>query len=139
MSLRNLVKATDEAVYAVLAASTNPAAAPAYQHVKQGTQPPFNKVGQIDTDNMTGKSGQLEKLTIEIHSVFRGEERGPLLDQMFAVREAFDQESATTPLSADGVEFGEVNFVSSTASDASVLDGVTYVGVTVIEIYAEPA
>lgn len=135
----DLIQATQDAVFAALDAQVDPSIAPVLQHAPQGTQPPFIKIGAIDTDSQGGKGEQLEKLTVEIHSVFRGEERGPLLTMMHAARLALDSLSASVRLSADGVDFGPMSFVSATAGDASVIDGLTYAGVSLFEVFAEPA
>lgn len=130
----DLIQPTQDAVFAALAAAVMPHGAIVRQHVKQGQEPPFVKIGQIDTDNVGSKGEQGERLTVEVQTIFRGEARGPLLDIMGTVRAALDDQ----PLAAEGVSFSTPIFLGATASDAGS-DGVTYAGISNFEIYAEPA
>jgi hypothetical protein len=129
------MQATQDAVLAALSAAIDPSLAPVLQHLPQGTQPPFVKVGAIDTDSDTIHGEQFEHVTIEIQCAYRGEERGPLLDLMHAVRQALDSKRITS----DGVTFGLPRFLSASASDASPIDGLTYAGVSSFQILAQPA
>lgn len=130
----DLLQPTQDAVFVALAAATMPHSAIVRQHVKQGQEPPFVKVGQIDTENVGGKGEQAERITVEVQTIFRGEARGPLLDIMGAVRAALDGQVIT----AGGVNFSTPTFLGATASDAGP-DGVTYAGISHFEIFAEPA
>lgn len=128
----DLLEPTQDAAYAAISAANVPGGI--RQHVKQDTDPPFNKFGQIETDADLEKAGDFELLRFEIHSVFRGEQRAPLLQQMGAIKDALKDQDIT----ADGVEFSPVRFLSAVASDVSPLDGVTYVGISTFEVYAAP-
>lgn len=128
----DLMSAAQSAVFAALSAGVS--AAPVRDHVKQDTQPPFVKIGAIETDNEGDKHDQRELLSVEIHTIYRGADRTALLAIMHEVREALDD----VEIAAAGASFETPNFVSSAASDAGP-DGVTYAGISIFEFYAEPA
>lgn len=99
----------------------------------EDAKPPFHLVGDIDTDNTGGKDEQAERLTADIHTVYRGTDRRELLALMHPVRVATDD----VAIVVDGVRF-RIFWLASAASTAAS-DGVTYAGLTTIELHAEPA
>jgi hypothetical protein len=96
-------------------------------------QPPFHLVGDITSESSGGKSDQLEQIEVDVHTVYRGDNRSDLLAMMHTVRRAIDGEQ----IELDGAIF---NFTWRGAiASAAAKDGVTYAGLTTIEIFAEPA
>ena len=130
----DLISATASAVFAALQDAIDPAMATVTQHVLEDQAPPLIVIGAIDSENQAGKGEQLERITIEIQSIFRGEGRSKLLAMMAAVRDALDGQRIT----ASGVSFDTPRYLSASASDVAP-DGVTYAGITQFEIFAEPA
>jgi hypothetical protein len=96
-------------------------------------QPPFHLVGDITTEEAGGKEEQLEELEAEIHTVYRGNDRRELLALMHELRLATHH--VRVPL--DGATY-TVQWRSAIAS-AAARDGVTYAGLTTLDIIAEPA
>jgi hypothetical protein len=125
----DLMSAGQEAVFVALEAGVDLASV--HDHVKQDTDPPFVKIGEITTSNEGTKGDQAEILEVEVHTVYRGADRSVLLAIMHQEREALDEQT----LSAGGAAF-RVRFVSAAASDAGP-DGVTYAGIGVFELFAE--
>lgn len=128
----DLMSATQEAVFRALEAGVT--LATVHDHVKQDMQPPFVKLGTIETDNEGDKKDQRELLQVEVHTIYRGSDRSVLLAIMHDVRSALDG----VAIDAEGVSFWEPVFISAAASDAGP-DGVTYAGISTFEINAEPA
>ena len=129
----DLMSAARGAVYAALAATVDPALAAVFDDVPQGTQPPFLKVGAIDSESRATKGEQLERLTVEVIAVHRGEDRGVLLAMMHAARAALDGQAVTAPDAA----LRPPRFESASASDVGP-DGVTYAGLITFTIDAQP-
>lgn len=128
----DLVSPTQAAVYAALAAGVT--LAPVHDHVKQGTEPNFVQIGAIEVGNEGSKEEQRERIEVEVHTIYRGKDRAELLAIMHEVRTALDG----VVIEADGVSFWAPEFLSAAASSAGP-DGVTYAGISIFEIYAEPA
>lgn len=101
--------------------------------LKQGTTPPFHLVGDMDSDNIGGKDEQFEQINVDVHTVYKGADRRELLGLMHTVRIAIDGKSLTI-----GDMLFRFQFAGAAASTAAA-DGVTYAGITTIEVYAEPA
>lgn len=101
--------------------------------LKQGTVPPFHLVGDMDSDSIGGKDEQFEQINVDVHTVYKGADRRELLALMHQVRIAVDDESITI----GGMLF-RFRFAGAAASTAAA-DGVTYAGITTLEVYAEPA
>lgn len=127
----DLMSATQEGFYEALKAAVSLASV--FDHVKQGTQPNFVQLGPIESLSEGTKHGQLELLSIEIHTIYRGMDRRELLAIMHQVRQIED-----LAITADGVSFSAPSFVSAAASNPGP-DGITYAGISTFEIYAEPA
>ena len=130
----DLMTAGQNAVIAALQASTDPALGPVLENVKVNTTPPYNRVGDITSENDAGKGEQRERLTVEVHSVVQAFSRAPLLAMMHAVRNALDG----VVLTAAGVAFSPVEFVTASAATPR-LDATTYVGLSTFSFFAEPA
>lgn len=99
----------------------------------EDAKPPFHLVGDIDTENTGGKHEQAERISADIHTVYRGSDRRELLAMMHAVRLATDDVA---------IQVGEVQyrvFWLTAAASTAASDGVTFAGLTTIELYAEPA
>jgi hypothetical protein len=126
------MSAAQGAAFAALTSGVSQAAV--HDHVKQDTQPPFVKIGAIESASDGGKGEQLELITIEVHSIYRGADRTELLAIMHEVRQALDDQA----ISAPGASFQRPKFVRAAVSDAGP-DGATYAGISIFEFHAEPA
>lgn len=131
----DLLTATQGALFRALSAAIAAPDWPVYDTIPAGAQPPFTKIGPIDSSNQGAKSGQAELLTAEIQTIYRGSDRSKLTARMHAARAALDGHT----LAADGVIFQEMRWLDASASDASPQDGLTYAGISNFEVYAEPA
>jgi hypothetical protein len=134
MDIIDLLTPSQDAVIARLKAGVPPDLGTVHQHVSQDTKPPFVMVGAIDSSNEGGKGSQTELISVELHYVFRGSTRAPLLALMQAGRASLEGQE----LAAPGVAFETPNWIGSTVSTAGP-DGVTYAGISTFEFYAEPA
>ena len=130
----DLMSATRGAIFRALNVPAVTDIAPVYDDLPQNTQPPFLKIGSIDSDNVSSKGDQTEQLTVEVYAVYRGADRGVMMRMLHAAREAIDQQ----PIAADGATFGLPHFLKGSASDASPADGVTFAGIMNFEVLAEP-
>ena len=98
----------------------------------QNTAPPFHLVGDISSEDI-GKGEQFEEIEVDLHTVYRGTDRGELLALMHEVHAA----TADASIEIGGALF-RTRWVGAIASGAAA-DGVTYAGLTTIQIFAEPA
>lgn len=131
----DLLTAAQTAVFAALSARTElTALSPVHQHVPQDTEPPLTIVGKIDSEAIGGKYQQLEDITIEVVAVHRGAGRAALLAIMHQQREALDGQA----IAASGAEFDTVEFVAASA-DGPADDGLTYAGISIFKVKAQPA
>lgn len=105
-----------------------------FQHVPEDTQPPMIVVGQLASENAEDKGELGEEITAEIHYVYRGPSRAPLLAMMRAGRGVLQGQE----ISAAGALFETPRWIAAEASNA-LADGVTYVGLQIFKFYAEPA
>jgi hypothetical protein len=129
----DLLSATQDAVVAamrVLMPVSSPA--PFLPTVPQDTNPPFHTLGAIAFANEAGKGEGLDRFEVEIQTIYRGTDRAALNRMMFAVRQLED-----VVLDTDEVEFSAPRAIGGGTERAS--DGLTYVGLTHFEIYAQPA
>ena len=132
-----LVDLTSEARGAVFAAiaTAAPAGWQVFDTVPEGTQPPFVKIGVVETTNEGRPSEQYEHLTVEIFGVYRGEDRGALGAAMFAVRQAID----TRALATASAQFPQCRFIGGILTDAMrEKDGVSYLALSHFELLGEP-
>lgn len=130
----DMLTATQDAVIAAIRAALPEDQRGMVKHtIAQDTLPPFHLVGEIDTDNQSNRDEQFEQLTVNIYTVYRGSDRRDLLALMHPVRVALD----LTTLTIAGVSFtSRFNGASVTRAGS---DGVTFSGITQIDITAEPA
>ncbi|KAK0330804.1 hypothetical protein LTR94_031382, partial [Friedmanniomyces endolithicus] len=123
-----------DAVIALLRAQLPEAQRGMVRHsVKQDTLPPFHLIGEIDADNIGGKGEQYEQLTVDVVTIYRGADRRELLALMHPIRVAANDAT----LIRDGVRFRITWRSSAIGTVAS--DGVTFAGITILEVTAEPA
>ena len=99
----------------------------------EGAQPPWHLIGDVDTENQGSELEQIEKISLDVQTVYRGRDRSALLALMHQVRLATDK----ARLTLDGGQY-RFRWLGSAASQAAS-DGVTFAGVTTLEIMAEPA
>lgn len=131
--LVDLMTASQDVVVALLKASPAAELGSAWHSPKQDMQPPFYLVGDMTSEPIGGKDDQVEKITLELQSIYRGRDRGQLLAMLHAGRAALDRVTTTV----DGVRF-EISWAGGGASTAAA-DGQTFAGINTFEIYAEPA
>ena len=130
----DLLTAAQDAVVKLLREQLPADQRPLVRHsLKQGTEPPFHLVGDIDSENAGSKDEQAEEITVDLHTVYRGSDRRVLLGMMHQVRVAVDDASITI----GGGSF-RCSWLTSAASTAAT-DGVTYAGITTLSLFAEPA
>lgn len=91
-------------------------------------------IGDIDSENEAGKGEQLERLTVQIIVIYRGQQRWKLHGLMHLVRQALDD--ATPEIT--GVAFSSITWKGATSSPAGT-DGITHAGAIEFELFAEPA
>jgi hypothetical protein len=130
--LIDLLSPTQAAVFQALEAGVS--LAPVHDHVKQGTEPNFVKIGAINGTNDSAREEQREEFEVEVHSIYRGSDRSELIAIMHEVRLSLDG----VAIAADGVSFWTPEFLSQAISDAGP-DGVTYAGISTFLVNAEPA
>ncbi|WBO23933.1 tail completion protein gp17 [Sphingomonas abietis] len=106
-----------------------------YQAVPQDTQPPFVVVGDMNVQPLGGKLDTSKRITVDVHFVYRGEERRGLLAMMNAAYWAL---FGKVPDDLDGVTFcGPIDWLAD--DTATGTDGVSYAGLSTWEVCAEPA
>jgi hypothetical protein len=136
--MNDLLEPAQDALFAKLmvleGAEGMPAGLAVLQHIPQDTQPPYVAIGQLSSENAEDKGELLEEITAEIHYVYRGAARYPLLAMMRSGRGLLQNQE----IAADGAEFERPRWITADASTA-LADGVTYVGLQVFKFYAEPA
>lgn len=88
----DLVGAARGAVFRALIAAVPTDLCAVFDDIPQGTEPNYLKIGAIDTENDESKSGQFERITVELFAIYRGADRGVLLAMMFAGRKALDRQ-----------------------------------------------
>jgi hypothetical protein len=132
----DVLQGAQDAIYLKLKPALEAAGYPAgFQSVPQDTQPPFWVVGDMDADPLGDKGGTGKRVTVDVHFVYRGDERRGLLAMMNAAFWALNDQ----PLDdIDGVTFsgGALWLSDNTATGA---DGITTAGVSQFEVCAEPA
>jgi hypothetical protein len=128
----DLMAPTQAAVFAALEAGVT--LAPVHDHVNQGTEPNFVKIGAINGTNEGAREEQREEFEVEVHSIYRGKDRGELMAIMHQVRTALDG----VAIAAEGVSFWTPEFLTQAISDAGP-DGITYAGISAFLVSAEPA
>lgn len=131
--MSDLMLAVQEAVFATLDVSIDPATATVAVNLEEDTAPPFVLVGEIAEDANHGKGSDLSRFEVTVHSVYRGTDRRQLLAIMFAVKQALNGAAIAWP----GAAMQPPTFMDALA-DSVAGDGVTYAGASTFEIWAEP-
>jgi hypothetical protein len=129
--MTDLLTATQDAIYAALNVPAVTSLAPVFQHVPEGTKPPYIVVADIDAE--PGQTKGSQDMTIDVVSVHVGKGRRPLLAMMHAVFVALDGQ----PIAAPGAELEAPRWLGSETSPAE--DGVTYGALQQFFVAAEPA
>lgn len=130
----DFLSAAQLAVINALKAGVAPALARVFDVVPQGIEPNFVKLGEIALEQLGTKDEPRVRIELEVHSIYRGKDRGVLLQMMHAAHESLDGQ----PIAAAGIDFTWPELLAAAASDAGP-DGVTYAGISTFEFFAEPA
>jgi len=132
----DVLQAVQDAVFLKLKAALIAAGYPqVFQSIPQGTEPPFTMVGDMNAEPLGGKLDTSKRVTVDVHFVYRGEERRGLLTMMNA---AYWGLFGKVPDDIDGVTFcGPIDWLDDDTSTGT--DGVTFAGLSTWEVCAEPA
>lgn len=130
----DLVEAARGAVFVAIAAGLGSVDAIALDHVPQDQEGNFVQIDDLDWSNEGGKQDPELRITIDLRTIYRGENRADLLAIMHANHSALTD----APIAADGVTITGVQLLAGAASGAG-LDGLTYAGLQSFELFAEPA
>lgn len=130
----DLVEAARGAVFVAIEAGLAGVDAVALDHVPQDQEGNFVQIDDLDWSNEGGKRDPELRLTIDIVTIYRGQNRAELLAIMHANHRALIDE----PIAAEGVTITGVQLLAGSASGAG-LDGLTYAGLQSFELFAEPA
>lgn len=130
----DLLTGAQDAIIKIIRDQLPPAQQGMVRHsLEQDFQPPFHLVGDISVEEAGGKEEQLDEGEAEIHTVYRGSDRRELLALMFQLRLATHNAL---------IEVGSARFRilwRGAIASAAGRDGVTYAGLTQVDIIAEPA
>jgi hypothetical protein len=105
-----------------------------FDHIPQDTQPPFRHIGEIEWQGGDSKFDGTITVTIELITLYRGEDRSELVEMVHQNRVALHDQD----LPAEGALIELVAEVAGSISDAAA-DGVTYAAVQHFEMHVEPA
>ncbi len=130
----DLWQAACDGIFAALNAAIDPSMALVRQELDENQQPPFVLVADMDGSPNGGKGEFSDRVTIDVHTIYRGSQgkRG-LLAIMWANRLALQNQT----IIADGAAFSRVAWKSGDTARAA--DGVTFAGLQQFEVFAEPA
>ena len=106
----------------------------ALDHVPQDQPGNFVQLDDLDWSNEGGKQDPELRITIDVVTIYRGQDRAELLGIMHANERAL----VDAPIVADDVAIAGVSLVGGSASGAGP-DGLTYAGLQTFELFAEPA
>ncbi|OWK27578.1 hypothetical protein [Sphingomonas dokdonensis] len=134
MILADLVEAARGAVFVAIAAGLEGLNAVALDHVPQDQPGNFVQLDDLDWSNEGGKQDPELRITIDVVTIYRGQDRAELLGIMHANERAL----VDAPIVADDVAITGVSLVGGSASGAGP-DGLTYAGLQTFELFAEPA
>ena len=134
MILADLVEAARGAVFVAIAAGLEGLNAVALDHVPQDQPGNFVQLDDLDWSNEGGKQDPELRITIDVVTIYRGQDRAELLGIMHANERAL----VDAPIVADDVAIAGVSLVGGSASGAGP-DGLTYAGLQTFELFAEPA
>ena len=110
------------------------ALSPVFQHVPENTDPPMTIVGDIESENAGTKNDPAEELTVTILTIHRGPGRAALLAIMHQQYLALHGREIGAP----GCVFQNVRRDAAVAAGPAS-DGITYAGVSIFKVLAEPA
>jgi hypothetical protein len=114
-----------------------PAGLGVFQHIPQDSKPPMVVIGNVTSTNKTDNDDeQDEEIRVEVHCMYAGEGRVPLLAMMNAVRQALQGKQLPAQ---PGIWFETPRFLTSEGTTAWENDGITYVGLSIYEFRASPA
>jgi hypothetical protein len=130
----DLIGPSKDAIFAALAAAVPTDLAKVLDVIPEGTVPNFVAIGAIDAEPDLSINEQLEKITVEIQYVYRGQDRDVLIEMMRVGRLAIDQQQLT----GVGVAFCVARCAHSTLGTAAA-DGVTFAGIQNFLFWAQPA
>ncbi len=130
----DLAEAARGAVFVAIAAGLQDLDVQALDHVPQDHDGNFVQLDDIDWANEGGKRDPELRITIDIVTIYRGQNRAELL----AIMHANERALVDAELEADGVSLLGGRMVAGSASGAGP-DGITYAGLQTFEIFAEPA
>lgn len=131
MDAVNLVEAARTAIYQRLAATSG---VPMFDHTPAGTEPPFRKLGEIEWEAAGSKFDPVIVLTVEVISIYRGQDRSVVID----MAHANDRALHDATIEIDGAVVSQVAQVAGSVSSAAA-DGVTYAALQLFEMNVEPA
>lgn len=130
----NLMDAVQAAVFAALSGRAELTALSAVtQHLKQDMAWPITRLGEVASEPIGGKGEQLEQVSVQVETLYRGTSQAEALAIMHQQRLALDGQELDHP----GVAFDTPEWAGA-AVDGPAKDGVTYVGVQTFVIVAEP-
>lgn len=127
----HLIERARAAVYVRLEAAVG---GPVFDHLPQDTQPPFRKIGEIEWTSGDAKFDGTIHVTVELITLYRGEDRAELVAMVGANREALHDQV----IEEGGIVVQEIAEVAGQISDAAA-DGVTYAAIQHFEMEVEPA
>ncbi|MEZ0495402.1 DUF3168 domain-containing protein [Sphingomonas sp. IW22] len=127
----NLIEGARSAIYVRLEQMVG---GPVFDHLPQDTQPPFRKIGEIEWQASDAKFDDTIRVTIEVITLYRGEDRAELVAMVGANRAALHDQS----IEDGGVVIQQLAEVAGQISDAAS-DGVTHAAVQHFEMEVEPA
>lgn len=130
----DMIEAARGAVFVAIEAGLAEVDAIALDHVPQDQEGNFVQIDDLDWSNEGGKHDPELRITIDVMTIYRGENRADLLAIMHANHRALIE----APIAADGVTITGVQLLAGSASGAG-LDGLTYAGLQSFELFAEPA
>lgn len=131
--MTDLLTAAQDAIFDALNVPAVTDIAPVFQHVPEDTQPPVVIIGAMNRTAAGAKDSIMDRITIEIVTLYRAPSRRHVFELMAAVRDALEGKALTAigaTLSAPAEE---------TAEDDLLPDGQTYTGVQRFALFASPA
>lgn len=131
----DLLTPVQEAFFATLTAAIASDQCDVFVVMPENPAGNFSMIGAMDSEELGEIDGQLEKITVEVQYVYRGNDRRQLLALMAAGRASLDRKYLTP---VEGVAMGIVRYSSGHASAVGP-DGKTYAGIQNFMLLAQPA
>jgi len=135
--LKNLMDAVQTAVFVALSGrGALTALSQVTQHVKQDMldDGPITRIGKVESRPIGGKGQQLEEVSVDVETIYRGTSQADVLAIMHEQREALEDQV----LAIDGTELDTPEWAGAVV-DGPAADGVTYAGIQTFLIYSQPA